>query len=238
MMKQIRILALDVMTKIKVLIADDHPLFLRALSRFLGSIKTFECVGVAKDGEEAVRLAKELSPDVTLIDVDMPKISGIEAARQIKLSCPNISILILSAYKYDHYAIACIEAGVNGYLLKTAPPDELADAVRIVHAGKSVFDKEIIDKVLHRVSPKTVRKDVGFGELHERELEVLEQVTKGKTNKQISTELGISEHTVGTHLDNVFRKLDVQSRTEAAMVALKRGFISINSTNSEKESGK
>jgi len=215
------------MDKIRILVADDHPLFRKGLKRFLASVRNFDCVAVAENGEEAVKLAQELRPDVAIIDIEMPKVMGIEAARQIKEFCPDTAVLVLSAYKYDYYLIACLEAGVNGYLLKTAPPGELTDAIHMVHAGKSVFESNATNVIARRIANRTGKESDGSGELHSRELQVLKLVAIGKTNKEISQELSISEHTVGAHLVNIFGKLRVGSRTEAALVALQRGYFTI-----------
>jgi len=130
-------------SKIKIMVADDNPLFREELCRLLDSEGDIECVAVAADGHEALRLAKEHQPDIALIDVNMPNMSGIEAARQIKIACPSISILMLSAFKYSHYVRSCIQAGVEGYLLKTTPRAELINAIRMLHSGEGVFDPDV-----------------------------------------------------------------------------------------------
>jgi len=207
-------------------VVDDHPLFRQALCRLLRG-RSFECIAAA-DGEEAVRLAGELSPDVVLIDVNMPKMTRIEAARQIKSSYPDTAVLILSAYDYDQYVTTCIEAGLNGYLLKTSPPGELINAIRMVLAGKSVFDARVTSRILPKIAARKGKKEMGFDELHSREVEVLELAAKGMTNKEIADKLKITNHTVRNHLVNVFRKLGVQSRTAAVLVYLQCGLLSIN----------
>jgi len=211
------------MAKTRILVADDHPLFRQALCRLLRG-RSFECIAAA-DGEEAVRLAGELSPDVVLIDVNMPKMTGIEAARQIKSSYPDTAVLILSAYDYDQYVTTCIEVGLNGYLLKTSPPGELINAIRMVLAGKSVFDARVTSRILPKIAARKGKKEMGFDELHSREVEVLELAAKGMTNKEIANKLKITGHTVAAHLINAFRKLGVQSRTEAVLVAIQNGIL-------------
>lgn len=212
---------------IRILVADDHPLFREGLCRLFQDEEGMECVAMAEDGEEAIRLTEELEPDVAILDVNMPKLTGIDAARQIKKNCPKTAVLMLSAYKYNHYVITSIQAGVDGYLLKNTPRAELIEAIRMIKSGKGIFNIDAISKVLHRISGADGTKP-GAKELRKRELEVLKLAARGLSNKQISTELNITDNTVGTHLVNIFRKLGVESRTEAALYALKEGLITID----------
>lgn len=217
------------MENIRVLVADDHPIFREGLSRLFCDERGLDCVAMAQDGEEAVKLTQKFQPDVAILDVEMPKINGLDAARQIKKTCSNTAVLMLSAYKYNDYIIAAIQAGVDGYLLKDTPRSELIEAIRMIHSGKGVFNLEATGKILQRI---TAAKDstglLGPDGLRSRELEVLKLVAKGMTNKAISHKLSITENTVGTHLGHIFKKLGVDSRTEAALFALKEGLININ----------
>jgi NarL family two-component system response regulator LiaR len=218
------------MKRIRVIIADDHNLFREGLGWLFEREKDLECIAVAEDGEQAIKLARELLPDVVLMDIAMPKINGIEAAKQIKRDCPSTAILILSAYKYSHYVVACIEAKVDGYLLKNTRRDELANAIRIISTGKSVFNKHVTGEVLHRLAVSRInhtRSTVGLA-LNVRELKVLTLAAKGKSNKQIGLELGIANSTVATHFVNIFRKLGVGSRIEAVLLALREGLINFH----------
>ena len=219
-------MAQDAMENIRVLVADDHPIFREGLSDLFRRKRGMECIGMAQDGEEAVKLTQELQPDVVIIDVEMPKINGITAARQIKKTCPNTAVLMLSAYKHAHYIVASIQAGVDGYLLKDTPRSELIEAIRMIHSGRGVFDLEATGEILRRTITATDDTRVSSTRLHTRELEVLKLVAKGMTNRQISRELGITENTVGTHIAHIFRKLGVDTRTEAALYALMGGLIS------------
>jgi DNA-binding NarL/FixJ family response regulator len=216
------------MEKIRVLIADDHPAFREGLCRLLEDEKDLECVAKPSDGEEAVRLAKELQPDVAIIDVAMPKLNGIEAAKQIKAACPTIAILMVSAFSYESYMLASLRVGAAGYLLKSAPLRELINAIHSVHAGEGVFDLKVASKILRRLATERGEERKGLEELQRRELEVLKLAAKGMSNKEIAGKLVISERTVQTHLVNIFRKLEVGSRTEAVLHALKEGWLTMD----------
>ena len=216
------------MEKIRILIADDHPAFREGLCRLLEGEEDLECVCKPSDGEEAVSLAKELLPDVAIIDVAMPKLNGIEAAKQIKAACPNTAILMVSAFGYESYILASLRAGAAGYLLKTTPLRELTNAIRSVHTGEAVFDLKAASKILRRLTAEKGKEKEGLEELHRRELEVLKLAAKGISNKEIASKLTISERTVQTHLVNIFRKLGVSSRTEAVLHALKKGWLTLD----------
>jgi len=216
--------------KIRVLIADDHAVVREGTRRILEQEEDLQVVAEASNGEEAVRQALSFEPDVAIIDVAMPKLDGIEATKQIKARCPTITVLILSAYDDDQFIFSLLEAGAAGYLLKTIPGRELVDAVRAVYAGESVLHPLVARKVLNRfarISDKG-RKKEPFEVLSEREMEVLRLVTKGLSNKDIAEELCLSIRTVQGHLGNIFNKLQVGSRTEAVVRALKEGWVSLD----------
>ncbi|MDD5590984.1 MAG: response regulator transcription factor [Dehalococcoidales bacterium] len=216
------------MEKIKVLIADDHLLAQQGLRRILEREADIECVAAAKNGERAVELVRKHLPDVALIDVAMPVMNGIEATKAIKTSCPNTAVIILSAYDYDHYVRACVEAGASGYLLKSdLLPRRLVNAIRTVYSGTNVFDRKA-GEIMRRMAISKGKKGPDSEELRSRELQILKLVIKGMSNKEIASELHISEQTVGTHLANIFKKLGVQSRVEAMLYALKKGWDSLN----------
>ena len=216
------------MEKIRVLIADDHPAFREGLCQLIEHEEDLECVAKPADGEEAVRLAIELLPDVAIIDIAMPKLNGIEAARQIKAARPAIAILMVSAFGYESYILASLRAGAAGYLLKNAPLRELTNAIRSVHVGEAVFDLKAASKILRRLADDKGEKRGGLEELQPRELEVLRLAGKGMSNKEIAGELVLSERTVQTHLVNIFRKLGVGSRTEAVLHALREGWLTLD----------
>jgi len=215
------------MNKIRALVADDHPIFQEGLSRLLVEQDDIEVVARPTNGDETIRLAKELMPDVAIIDVAMPKPNGIEAAKQIKEACPNTAILMVSAFGYESYMLASLRAGAAGYLLKNTAPRELISAVREVYAGEAVFDLKAVSRILDHL-PSEGEERRGLAELRQRELEVLKLAAKGMSNKGIATGLGVSERTVQTHMLNIFRKLGVGSRTEAVLRALRAGWLTLD----------
>jgi DNA-binding NarL/FixJ family response regulator len=223
------------MERIRVVIADDHPVFREGLLRVFEGVESLSCIATAQDGEEAVRLAQELNPDVIILDINMPKITGIDAAKLIKENCHKTAVLMLSAYKYDHYIVSSIRAGVDGYLLKNAPHDELINAIHTVHAGGGAFSAEACGKIMHKIAGGKGWVNVSYPGLGNRELEVLSLVAKGMSNKQISNSLNISENTVAAHMANIFRKIGVESRTEAILSAMKMGLINIDDMTGEQE---
>jgi NarL family two-component system response regulator LiaR len=213
------------MDKLKVLIADDHPAFCLGLQKLMREDSEMEPVGIAANGEEAIRLAKELLPDVVVMDIAMPKLNGIEATRRIKQDFPMISVLVLSAYGYSPYVFSALDAGAAGYLLKNVPLRELLNAIRAVRIGEAVLDREIADKVLRNL----VKGRQGGGgkrtQLNPREMEVLGLGAKGLTNDEIADKLTLSPRTVQTHFTHIFNKLGVASRLEAILYALREGWF-------------
>jgi DNA-binding NarL/FixJ family response regulator len=209
---------------IKILIADDHPVVREGLIAMLSREGDFKVVGEAKDGVEAVNKAKELSPDVVLMDLRMPEMDGVEAMRQIRPTMPSVKFIILTTYSDDDYIFSGIEAGARAYLLKDAPREDLFKAIRSVYRGESLIQPVVASKLLDRFSQLSRRTPSGE-ELSERELEVLCLMAKGAANKEISAELNIAQSTVKTHITNIFQKLGVNDRTEAVTQALKKGII-------------
>ncbi len=218
------------MGKIRILIADDHAVVREGTRRVLEQEPDMEVVGEAGDGEEAVNLATSLKPDVAIIDISMPRMDGIEATRQIKATCPSINVLALSAYDDDQFVFSLLEAGAAGYLLKSVRSRELLDAVRAVYSGESVLHPSIARKVLNRfvsASDKSERKEPS-GVLSDREMEVLKLAAKGLSNQDIAEKLCLSIRTVQGHLGHIFNKLQVGSRTEAVVRALKEGWVTLD----------
>lgn len=216
------------MGKTRLLIADDHPAFREGLSRLLEEEEDLECVAIAADGEEAVRMAEELRPDVALIDVSMPNIDGITAIKKIKAACPETAVLMISAFDYQSYVLASLKAGASGYMSKGRPLRELISAIRLVRDGDSILDLKATDTIVQCLIGSEQGGKTDFDELQSRELDVIKLTAKGMSNKDIADKLFISERTVQTHLINIFRKLGVNSRTQAVLYALKKGWITLD----------
>ena len=215
------------MSRVKILIADDHTLMREGMRRILSEEPDFEVIAEASDGEETVNLATTLEPDIAIIDIEMPKINGIEATKQIKAACPSIAVLILTAYDDDEYVFGLIEAGVAGYLLKGVRGQELVNAVRALHKGESVLHPSITSKVLKHVKDSSTKqtKEKIPDSLTRREKDILRLAMKGMSNKEIGEELYLSYRTVQGHLSHIFSKLKVASRTEAVVYALREGLF-------------
>jgi DNA-binding NarL/FixJ family response regulator len=217
------------MSKIKVIIADDHALFREGTRGLIDQEKDMEVVGEASDGEEAVKLVGELQPHVVLMDIAMPKVNGIEATGRIKSGQPATAVLILTAYDNDQYIVALLEAGAAGYLLKNVGGKELINAIRAVHAGEAVLHPAIAQKVFSRFGNEPAAGDAARPEeVSEREMEILRLAAKGLSNQDIADKLFVSRRTVQAHLANIFRKMDVGSRTEAVLKAMRRGWLGLN----------
>ena len=211
---------------VRVLLADDHVLVRQGIRQFLEDEDDIEVVAEANDGGEAVRLVAEHRPDVAVLDIRMPKVTGVEAARRIKDRFPDVRVLILTAHDDDPYVFALLQAGADGYVLKTASADELVRAVRTVYAGQSALSPEIAGKVIRQMTsgkPRGAKEQVE--PLTKRELDVLRLAAQGRTNRAIGSELGISHRTVQGHMASIYGKLGVNSRTEAVTEALRRGWI-------------
>jgi NarL family two-component system response regulator LiaR len=217
------------MTTIRVLIADDHAMVREGMRRMFEREKDIEVVGEAGDGEEAVRLAEECKPDVAIMDISMPKLDGIEATKEIKKRCPWVTVLILSAYDDDQFVFALLEAGAAGYLLKSVRSREVIDAVRAVYSGESVLHPAVAKKVLNRfMTGGGKTRPAKSGEiLSDREKEILKLATRGLSNADIAEELCLSIRTVQGHLGHIFNKLQVSSRTEAVVRALKEEWVTL-----------
>jgi len=208
---------------IRVILADDHAVVRAGIRQILEHGGDIVVVAEAEDGEAAQTLAAEHRPDVAVLDIQMPRLSGIDAARWIRTHAPGVGVLILTAYNDDPYVMAVLRAGANGYVLKTASPDELIQAVRDVHAGKLALSAAISPHLVGRAAGRP--EDAGLEKLSERELDVLRLAAKGYTNKAIAVQLSISDRTVQGHLAHIYAKLQAAGRTEAVMRAVALGWI-------------
>ncbi len=215
---------------VRILIADDHAVLREGMRNLLGQEKDFEIVGEAADGEEAVQLGSELKPDVVVMDIVMPKLSGIEATRLIKQASPSSAVLILTAYSDIRYILGLLEAGACGYLLKSARGSEVVRAIRAVRSGESVLDVAVTRKLLQRVIAPAGEAGASqtSSQLTPREIEVLRLAAKGMSNKDIADTLFLSLRTVKAHLTNIFNKMGCGSRTDAIIKGLKEGYISLD----------
>jgi len=211
-------------TKIRVLLADDHRIVRQGIRQLLEIAKDIEVIAEAGDGEEAQSLIQQLKPDVAVLDIQMPKAGGIEVTRWLRAHFPEVGVLILTAYDDDPYVMAVLQAGANGYVLKTATTEDLIQAVRDVHEGKSALDPSITKKLMSNLFKRTDNKPIE--PLTDRELDVLRLAAKGFTNKAIGIQLNISDRTVQGHLAHIFAKMQATSRTEAVMHAVSLGWIS------------
>lgn len=205
---------------IKLLIADDHPVVRDGLSGMFARDPDFEVLGEAADGAEALALAKELQPDVILMDLRMPGMDGVTAITELAKQGSGARVLVLTTYDTDTYVVPAIEAGATGYLLKDAPRDELLRAVRAAAAGESVLSPTVASRLVSRVRTPEA------GPLTQREIEVLELVAAGNTNRETAVKLFISEATVKSHLLNLYLKLGVNDRAAAVAEGFKRGLLS------------
>ena len=221
--------------RIRVIIADDHPLVRDAIRHSLACHKEIEFLGEAIDGEQAVKLSAELKPDIVIMDIMMPKLSGVEATRKIKKINPMTSVLILTAYESDELVISLLEMGASGYLLKNACAEELIQAIKAIDTGESVLHPQVIAKILRSVDHKLTRgRQLQESPISDRELEILKLVARGMNNKEIARELTVSVPTVKAHLSNIFNKLAVSSRTEAIMKGISERLITLEDLPTDK----
>jgi DNA-binding NarL/FixJ family response regulator len=213
--------------RIKVILADDHHIVRAGIRQLLESAKDIQVVAEAGNGEEAQSLIQQHKPDVAVLDIQMPKASGIEVTRWVRSHLPEVGVLILTAYDDEPYVMAVLQAGANGYVLKTAKTEELVQAVHDVYEGKSALDPAVTQKLMSNLFKRPAKTPVE--PLTDRELDVLRLAAKGYTNKSIGVQLNISDRTVQGHLAHIFAKLQATSRTEAVMRGVSLGWISQSS---------
>lgn len=209
------------MDPVRILIVDDHALVRRGLIALLDGWQDIEIIGEAADGFEAIRIAGEKQPDVILMDLEMPRLDGIVAIQQIKEKELGCKILVITNYDDDDRVVAAVQAGANGYLLKTTMPEDLLSAIWEVHQGGAPLDPAITNVVLRKLSGDIADSGFEFNVLTEREISVLKLLAKGYSDRLIAATLSISVRTVSTHVHSILGKLGLENRTQAALYALR-----------------
>ncbi len=210
--------------KIRILVADDHPVVRDGLVAMLGTQPDFEVVGESRTGHEAVEMAETRQPDVIFLDLEMPELDGVDALRKMRGANPNIRVIVFTAFDTDERILSAVQAGAQGYLLKGAPRDEVFQAVRVVHGGGSLLQPIVASKLLRQVSQPDDLTDP----LTPREVEVLKLMSQGLQNKEIALQLVISERTVKFHVSSILGKLGAGNRTEAVSLAAQRGLVELS----------
>jgi len=217
--------------RIRVLIADDHKVVREGLAAILNAKQSIEVVGEAQNGQEAVEKARSLVPDVILMDVRMPRMGGVEATRQIKHESPHIGVIALTMYDEEHYIFDLVRAGATGYLLKDTDSAQIVVAIHAIYRGESLINPSVASKILAEFSLLAQKKGEKRArlenDLSEREITVLRLVKDGKANKEIANSLDLSVKTVKNHVRNIFHKLQVYDRTQAAILAIRKGLIEL-----------
>lgn len=222
------------MAKTTVMLVDDHPLFRQGLRRVLETQDDLEVILEVADGEEALRMARKMVPDVALMDINLPKMNGLQVTRELKQSVPEIAVIVLTSYHDDEQIFHSIRAGAAAYFPKDVTPRRLIEAIRQVSAGNYVIDDEVLDKPevatwllqqFDQVSYVDGLPNEMFSPLSPREMEILQHIARGQSNKEVAYDLGISRQTVKNHMTSILRKLAVNDRTQAALYAVKRGWI-------------
>jgi DNA-binding NarL/FixJ family response regulator len=216
------------------MLVDDHSLFRQGLRRVLESEEDVDVIMEVADGEEALRMAKQLKPDVVIMDINLPRMNGLQVTRELKHSEPEIAIIMLTAYHDDEQIFHSVRAGAAAYFPKDVTPRRLLEAVRQVSQGNYVIDDEVLDKPevaswllqqFDKVAYIDGMPNEMFAPLSPREMEILQHIAKGQSNKEVAYELGISRQTVKNHMTSILRKLAVNDRTQAALYAVRRGWI-------------
>jgi DNA-binding NarL/FixJ family response regulator len=218
---------LNVEEAIRVVIADDQRLFANGLARIIGVQPDMEVVGEAHTGEEAISLCLSEEPDVVLMDLSMPGMGGLRAARKILSLLPRTRVLILTVHTDDAHVYQGIKAGAQGYILKDCTPEDLTRAIRAVHAGETIMSPDIARKMLNTFEGIRSTSAEITPSLTERELEVIKDLSQGKSNKEIARDLEISEKTVRNHASNIYKKLHIFDRTQAVIYAIREGLVDL-----------
>ena len=212
--------------KIRVLVVDDHPVVRRGLCVCLAEKQLLQVVGEAADGEEAVRQTRALQPDIVLMDINMPRMDGLQVTEVLRREAPKVRVVILSVHNRPDYVQRVIKAGARAYLLKDTAPAELVRVLELVHRGEIFFSPEVAQSALNRYV-KTGGKPQGLDRISRREREVLAAVASGKSNKEIASDLGVSVRTIETHRERIMRKLDLHSVAALTKFAVAQGLVSL-----------
>jgi two-component system nitrate/nitrite response regulator NarL len=214
-------------SKIKVLVVDDHPVVRKGLQMCLSRQDRLKIVGEAADGDEAIRQTQALSPDVVLMDINMPRMDGLAVTEVLRKESPKVKVLILTVHNNKDYIFRIIQAGAHGYVSKESPPEDLLAAIESVHAGETFFSEEIARAALTQFVSSGGKKEP-FAQLTRREREVLVCIAEGKSNKEIATRLGIGVRTIETHRERIMRRLDIHSVAGLTKYAIANGLISLD----------
>lgn len=217
----------EMRNRIKVLIVDDHAIVRQGLSYFLGMLPDMEVAGEAANGQEAVEMAGKLAPDVVLMDLIMPLMNGIESTAELRKANPDMKVLVLTTFSDKDHVLSAIKAGSNGYLLKDAEPERIAESIRQAYRGVPQLDPAIAAQLMSHVAAPAESTAAVPDKLTARELDVLRLIAQGRSNKEIAAECGIAEKTVKTHVSSVLSKLGLADRTQAALYAVKHGIASM-----------
>ena len=213
---------------VKILIVDDHALVRKGLLALLTAKPDVQVVGEAADGIEAVRKARSCSPDIILMDLEMPRKDGVSAIKEIRQQLPSIKILVISSYTDEQRVIAAIRAGANGYLLKTTVPDDLMRAIREVIQGQFPLDPTITSSVIRKLERPAEQQPTWPDDLTAREVDIVKLIAKGYSNNRIAEQLMISVRTVSTHVGRILKKLQLENRTQIALYALRKGLADLD----------
>ncbi|MBI1880599.1 MAG: response regulator transcription factor [Chloroflexi bacterium] len=225
------------MTKTSIMLVDDHPLFRQGLRRVLEAEEDLEVIMEVADGEEGLRLAKQLLPNVVIMDINLPHMNGLQATRELKQAAPEVAVIMLTAYHDDEQIFHAVRAGAAAYFPKDITPRRLVEAIRQVSKGNYVVDDEVLNKPevatwllqqFDKVAYVDGMPNEMFAPLSPREMEILQHIARGQSNKEVAYALGISRQTVKNHMTSILRKLAVNDRTQAALYAVRRGWIRLH----------
>jgi DNA-binding NarL/FixJ family response regulator len=225
------------MAKTSLMLVDDHPLFRQGLRRVLEAEEDLEVIMEVADGEEALRLARQLLPNVIIMDINLPRMNGLQVTRELKQTSPDVAVIMLTAYHDDEQIFHAVRAGAAAYFPKDITPRRLVEAIRQVSKGNYVIDDEVLNKPevaswllqqFDKVAYVDGLPNEMFAPLSPREMEILQHIARGQSNKEVAYALGISRQTVKNHMTSILRKLAVNDRTQAALYAVRRGWIRLN----------